>query len=98
MLRDVSTLNPQHSTLNTQHSTLNPQPSTLNPGAGRRQPSRLDKECLRKLYEFHKQVLPQPTKGGQIVFLIALICTQSRRIPASVNINQRPAKGELIPF
>ena len=24
------------------------------------QPSRLDKECLRKLYEFHKQVLQQP--------------------------------------
>ena len=24
--------------------------------AGRRQPSRLDKECLRKLYEFHKQL------------------------------------------
>jgi hypothetical protein len=39
----------------------------------------------------------QPSWRQQIFFSIALICTTSRRIPASAGMNQEPETGGLIP-
>ena len=43
-------------------------------------------------------LLTSPQKGSKSPVPIALICTASRRVPASANTHQGPGKGNLIPL